>query len=286
MSVDKNERKAKLNKQLLGPLKKEIDALEAEVKCEGWHKFKKELLCKLVIGRNILRGVAPYLVAGALAAGLGHASDLGAIPFVPHYETITQGYLMSIRSDQEEPTERTRWGDINRNNEVRVFGNWQDNDDGLFERTVKIFPISDVQRQSMTQEIIEGIVRNQDIDEKTELFGSPRIRQETQEAAPSPESMDDNFRLVEATLVGRNDGVTTTRRQSTFKNIKGGLLQSLVLITGIGCPLYLRRTNGYSMMDNIGSTKLKYIHGSQEKKELTKKLEIRKRNYELLGGQL
>jgi hypothetical protein len=276
------DEKAKLKRQLFDCLESDICRLEKEIKFARFNGIKDGAEKAVKVVGNILHGIYPYAICAGLTIGAGLGTGVG-MPFVKSECKVYENYATEMSSATPKPTTETSFQELSAKNEVRVFGNWRQNASG-YERNVETYSISDGVFLKLNENQMQEIVQKKDLKAIADLIGEPIKSLQTSEKIPSAESMAKDFRLVEATLTGRNNNFRM-QRMTTGEAVMKTVVEVFLALLCMLVPLNYRLEKDYSMFKNIRET----LHRDETKlsvKDLKKAFAIKKQNYKMLGGGL
>mgnify|MGYP001139678404 CR=1 FL=1 len=275
------EKKRLDQKKMLLQMKKEIESLESEIKHSSFVNARIGTIRNLKISARVLQKVAPYaLTAGIIAGGF---TLLGDIPFYPNDEWKVYSNVMTefdnygnIRTEQQYDS----FEDENDNtldssdSMLYYYSNWEKNDDGFYSRIVQAYSIKNKTYEDIIKFFGEENINLEDV------LGEPSSNiKETRNNLTNEELQEESF--VKAVIYNKDENDYIMHKETVGENILFSVLY--VLITGLCelAPLYWRsKHSNFDFADCV--EKIKRKHQSLDIDSLTKKLELKKDNYNRL----
>lgn len=267
------EKKRLEQKKLLIQMKQEIESLEFEIKHSSLVNAKIGAIRNLKISARALQLAAPYvLTAGIIAGGF---TLLGDIPFYGGDEWKVYSNVMiefddagNIRFEQQYDSFE------NSDNILYYYSKWQQGNDGFYSRTVQTYSI----KKKTYEDIIE--LFGQENLNLGDVLGEPSSNiKETRNNLTDEELQEESF--VKAVIYNKDENDYIMHKETVGENILLSVLY--VLITGLCelAPLYWRSEHSdFDFADCVEEIKMK--HQSLDIDTLTKKLELKKDNYNRL----
>lgn len=262
-------------KETLLQLKKEILDLEKQIKYARLINFKNVTIKNLKISARFGQRIAPYvLVAGVMAGGCKLLT--GGWPFIPNDEITRHSHIMhefdsrgNIRYEEQYESFR------NESSVISLYSKWTLQEDGLYTRTIKIF-----KPKAITEEDILKLFNSPEVKSLEKLFGQPiRSKKEYKNKLDIPE--EENIDFLQATTydVNKNDYIIT--KESITENFATTLLYIMFTAFAELLPAFYRENySTFDYDDCVDAIKREYQ--KVDKRKLTKKIEIRRDNYNRL----
>lgn len=275
------EKKRIEQKEMLLQMKKEIETLESEIKHSNLVNARIGAIRNLKISARALQKIAPYaLTAGIIAGGF---TLLGDIPFYPNDEWKVYSNVMTefdnygnIRTEQQYDS----FEDENDNtldssdSMLYYYSNWEKNDDGFYSRTIQTYSIKNKTYEDIIKFFGEENINLEDV------LGEPNSNiKETRNNLTDEELQEESF--VKAIIYNKDENDYIMHKETVGENILFSVLY--VLITGLCelAPLSWRSEHSnFDFADCVEEIKRK--HQSLDIDTLTKKLELKKDNYNRL----
>ena len=273
MSNSKKERenhKKKLEKKkLLLQMKKEVKSLEKQIKYPRLTNFKISSVKNLKISARALQLVAPYVLTAGIVAG-GFVLS-GNIPFYRdkkeiHSSIMTEfDNLGNIRYEQQ-------YDDFeNSSNVLQSYSQWQLQEDGLYSRIVKTYNVNN----KTYEELIE--LFNKENLSLENLFGEAiSTIKETKNNLSEDEINEKEF--LQAVIYSEDEQDYIIRKETVGDNILFSVLYVALTALVETIPLDFRKKfSSFDFGECVENIKDKYK--PTDIQELTRKLEIRRDNY-------
>lgn len=267
------EKKRLEQKKLLIQMKQEIESLESEIKHSSLVNAKIGAIRNLKISARALQLAAPYvLTAGIVAGGF---TLLGDIPFYGGDEWKVYSNVMTEFDDAGNIRFEQQYDSFeNSDNILYYYSKWQQGNDGFYSRTVQTYSI----KKKTYEDIIE--LFGQENLNLEDVLGEPSSNiKETRNNLTDEELQEESF--VKAVIYNKDENDYIMHKETVGENILLSVLY--VLITGLCelAPLYWRSEHSYfDFADCVEEIKRK--HQSLDIDTLTKKLELKKDNYNRL----
>ncbi len=274
------EKKRLEQKKMLLQMKKEIESLEFEIKHSSFVNVRIGAIRNLKISARALQKVAPYaLTAGIIAGGF---TLLGDIPFYPNDEWKVYSNVMTefdnvgnIKTEQQyDSFEVNGYTLDNSDSMLYYYSKWEKSDDEFYSRTVQTYSI----KKKSIEDIME-LFKKEDL-KLEDVLGEPSSNiKETKNNLTEDEIQEES--IIKAVIYNKDKNDYIVHKETAGENI--GLSVLYVLIAGL-CellPLYWR--SNYSNFDFADCVEeIKRKHQSLDIDTLTKKLELKKDNYNRL----
>lgn len=267
------EKKRLEQKKLLIQMKQEIESLEFEIKHSSLVNAKIGAIRNLKISARALQLAAPYvLTAGIIAGGF---TLLGDIPFYGGDEWKVYSNVMTEFDDAGNIRFEQQYDSFeNSDNILYYYSKWQQGNDGFYSRTVQTYSI----KKKTYEDIIE--LFGQENLNLGDVLGEPSSNiKETRNNLTDEELQEESF--VKAVIYNKDENDYIMHKETVGENILLSVLY--VLITGLCelAPLYWRSEHSdFDFADCVEEIKMK--HQSLDIDTLTKKLELKKDNYNRL----
>ena len=278
---NKNKKQHLTNKQnlekekMLTQFKKDIQQLEEDIKNSKTANRKIHALRGLKITLRTLQLIAPYVLTFSLV--LGGFSAIGGTPFVQDSQKKkleTKKVLDSlgnIRYEQQYDEFSDAKGIIT------YAGKWQKKDDTFYSREIKTYSAA-----KLNEESIIKIIEEDNITSLEDILGKPiSSKIQTQNNLTEEEIKEEPF--LEAVIYCESDDDFIIVKESTSENILVTVLWFLVTILLEFIPMYIRYEHSNFDYEYLVE-RIKEKHPLIDEKELVKKLEIRRSNYNRLTG--
>ncbi len=266
------EKQRQKKKKMLIEMQKEIKKLEKEINHPTISNAKIYSLRGLKIMLRTGQLIAPFAVTAGITVGI--FSVAGRTPF--YRDKYKQKLEMMKEIDSlgniryEEQYEEYE----NSTNVIFYYNKWNFIEDNLYSRNIEVYKIDD-----LTEEKILKLLNN-DIVSLREILGEPiSKKKETKNNLSEEELHSDSF--LKAMIYSKFDDDFIMVKESLKDNIATTLLWVLLTILAESLPLSWRC---YESDFNYGYCidRIKRNHPTIDIEDLTKKLEIKRNNYDRL----
>lgn len=259
-------------KKMLLEMRKEISKLENEIKHSKIGNTKVYALRGLKIVLRTGQLIAPFIVTAGITIG-GFAA-LGGTPFYrdKHKQKLEMmkelDSLGNIRYEQQYEKY------ANSSSVISYYSKWNFVEDNLYSRDIETYALGEI-----TEEQILKLI-NDDVQSLREILGEPiSKKKETRNNLSEEELQSDPF--LQAMIYSKFDDDFIMVKESSSDNI--GLTLLWVLVTAFAeiIPV-VWRAEGSDFDYKHCIRKIKEKHPTIDVEELTKKLEIKRSNYDRL----
>lgn len=259
-------------KKMLLEMQKEITKLEHEIKHSKIGNAKVYALRGLKIVLRTGQLIAPFAVTAGITIG-GFAA-FGGTPFYrdKHKQKLEMmkelDSLGNIRYEQQYEEYQ------NSKSVISYYSKWNFAEDNLYSRDIETYALGDI-----TEEQILKLI-NDDVVSLREILGEPiSKKKETKNNLTEEELQSEPF--LQAMIYSKFDDDFIIVKESSIDNFGFTLLW--VLATALAELIPLGWRNEYSYFDyGYCIRKIKEKHPTTDVEELTKKLEIKRNNYDRL----
>ena len=259
-------------KKMLLEMQKEINKLEKEIKYSKINNSKIYALRGLKIALRTGQLIAPYAITLGITFGI--FSALGGTPFYrdKHKQKLEImkeiDSLGNIRYEQQ-------YGEYENNTSViSYYSKWNYVGNNLYSRDIDTYELSD-----MTEEQILKLI-NDDVESLHEVLGEPISKKtETKNNLSEEDLQSEPF--LQAMIYSKFDDDFIMVKESSGDNIGITLVWALVTALAEIIPV-LWREESSDFDYRYCIKKIKEKHPTIDVEELTKKLEIKKSNYDRL----
>jgi len=259
-------------KKMLLEMQKEINKLEKEIKYSKINNSKIYALRGLKIALRTGQLIAPYAITLGITFGI--FSALGGTPFYrdKHKQKLEImkeiDSLGNIRYEQQ-------YGEYENNTSViSYYSKWNYVGNNLYSRDIDTYELSD-----MTEEQILKLINNND-ESLREILSEPiSKKKETKNNLSEEELQSDSF--LQAVIYSKNDDDFIMVKESSGDNIAFTILWLVVTALAELGPI-LWRIDGSDFNYVYCIDKIKEKHPTVDVEELTKRLEIKRSNYNRL----
>lgn len=259
-------------KKMLLEMRKEISKLENEIKHSKIGNTKVYALRGLKIVLRTGQLIAPFVVTAGITIG-GFAA-LGGTPFYrdKHKQKLEMmkelDSLGNIRYEQQYEEY------ANSSSVISYYSKWNFVEDNLYSRDIETYALGDI-----TEEQILKLI-NDDVQSLREILGEPiSKKKETKNNLTEEELQSDPF--LQAMIYSKFDDDFIIVKESSSDNIGITLLWAFVTVLAEIIPI-LWRVDGSDFDYSYCIRKIKEKHPTIDVEELTKKLEIKRSNYDRL----
>lgn len=262
------------NQKLLHELKKEIEKLEKDIKNIRLINLKIEVIKNLKITLRFIQRIAPYIITASLTAG-GFKLLGGGLPFYRdnfrnYLRTMTEvDNLGNVRYEQQYNDFETA------DNTLYYCSKWHDNEDGFYSRNIEMYKIKE-----LTEEDLINILTKENLD-LSDILGEPISKKiETKNNILEEELEEKDY--LQAVIYSKSDNDYIVCKET----IKDNILMTLLYISATAlfeCFPFAIRDGGLSKFNyKMCVEDIKDNYPSVDVQELTKKLEIKRSNYDRL----
>ncbi len=259
-------------KKMLLQMENEIKKLEMQIKHSKFTNAKINALKNLKISLRFGQLIAPYIVAAGVT--FGGFSIFGEIPFYrdKHKQKLEMvkefDSLGNIRYEQQYAHYEESEGTIS------YYSKWTSLPDGLYSRNIKVYSIEDI-----TEETIMKLVNGNNIDSLEEILGEPILRKtETKNNLTDEELSGDSY--LQAIMYSESENEYVMVRESVDDNVGFTLLCIILTFFAELITALVRSSTSFDFGDCV--SEIKRNHPAIDVEELTKKLEIKRDNYNRL----
>lgn len=153
-------------KKLLSKMEGQIKQIHFQLNHKELIKIKNKIMKKIEI--NLCRGrlVAPFVIA--LGITYGGSRLFGATPFVLDEQRVNKKYMKEIDNNGNIHCEQQYEDFKEANDTLTYYGCWSKNQDGIYERNIKIYKMID-----LSEIDILDIVNNSNISSYNDILGNP-----------------------------------------------------------------------------------------------------------------
>ncbi len=269
---DENARKRLEQKKFLQQMKKDIENLENKIKFSKFSNLQIRTIRNLKISLRAMQLVAPYvLTAGLIAGGF---KLLGSCPF---YRDIQQQNLNIMKEFDSLGNIRyeEQYNEFSGDSDMLYFyGKWEKSNDGFYTRTVEKYKL-----KGLTEEEIRGLFEKEKMTLQ-DILGAPFSSiQESNNNVSEEDIEKENY--FQAIIYHEDKEDYIFVRESSSDNILITILY--ICVTGLGelLPFYIRTECSSFDFENCVS-RIKERYQPIDIPVLTKKLEIKRENYDRL----
>lgn len=259
-------------KKMLLEMRKEISKLENEIKHSKIGNTKVYALRGLKIVLRTGQLIAPFVVTAGITIG-GFAA-LGGTPFYrdKHKQKLEMmkelDSLGNIRYEQQYKEY------ANSSSVISYYSKWNFVEDNLYSRDIETYALGDI-----TEEQILKLI-NDDVQSLREILGEPiSKKKETKNNLTEEELQSDPF--LQAMIYSKFDDDFIMVKESSSDNIGITLVWFLITVLAEIIPLWWR-VDGSDFDYSYCIRQIKEKYPTIDVEELTKKLEIKRSNYDRL----
>lgn len=269
-----NEKKRLEQQKLLLEMKKEITSLENDIKYSKFKNFKISTIKNLKISLRATQLVAPYVLTAGIMAGVCKLIT-GGLPFysgdtLKIYSNVMEEFdsLGNIRCEQQYDSFE------NSDNLLRYYTQWRQDENGFYTRFVETYELKEI-----TEEEILELFDKENL-QLTDIFGEPTSKiKETNNNLTEEEINEKDY--LQAIIYNKDIDDFIIHKESMDENIAETVLYVLLTALAEVLPWFIRRDfSNFDFANCVDDIKRKYK--SVDIDELTKKLEIRRDNYNRL----
>ena len=258
-------------KKMLLELKKEINKLENEIKYSKITNTKASALRGLKIALRTGQLIAPFVVTAGLTFG-GYAA-LGITPFYRDDQKQTLETMKELDSLGNIRYEEQYEVYENSSSIISYYTKWNYDKDNMYCRDIEIYEVGDI-----TEEQILKLI-NDEIESLREVLGDPILKKkEYKNNLSEVELQKEPF--LQATIYSESDDDFIIVKESILENLGSTFLWVLLTMGAEMITVALRGCSTFDYKKCI--RKIKKEHSNIDVEELTKKLEIKRSNYDRL----
>lgn len=265
--------KSNKQKKLLLKLEKEIKEIEVRIKHLKIEKAKANAIRSLKISLKCGQLITPYVIASSLI--FGGFSLLGVTPFYrdKHKQNLWEekdiDSFGNIRYEQQYEQYKVY------QNYISHYSKWTTNQDGYYTRNVEIYLLKDI-----TEETIMKLLTENNITSLKELLGEPiSTKKETKNNLNEKELNKEAY--LQATIYSENENQYIIMQEPIPDNVAITIAYLIIDLIVFGLIKSNRdKITGFNIYASI--ERIKNNHPYVDFKELTKKLEIKRNNYDRL----
>lgn len=267
-----NKKQQAEKKKMLIQLKKEIENLEHYIEYSNITNFKIKTIKNLKITARALQLVSPYILTAGIVAG-GFVR-LGTTPFYSGDEWKRYANIMIETDSNGNIRTEKKYGIFDTyKNKISIYSKWNKNKD-TYTRTITTYYI-----QNKTQTEINELLNNKNIKIENILGNPYEIIEESKTNLTKEELETKSYIKVVTYKTDRTDYIMV--KESKEANISSTILYILVVLAVEIIPLKFRsEISKFDFSKSINEINKK--HPLVDKKELSKKLELKRNNYNRL----
>lgn len=262
--------------KMLLEMQKEISELENDIKNFKAYNSKSYMLRGLKIALKTGKFIAPF----ALTAGItfGAYAAVGATPFYRDEHKQKLEMMKELDSLGNVRYEQQYEKYANACSSIAYYSKWNFAENNLYSRDIETYETGNI-----TEETIIKLI-NGDIKSLREILGEPISKKtETKNNLSEEELQSDSF--MQATIYSKFDNDFIIVKETSIDNM---ILTLAWFLTTLGVEAFpaiyrIRHNFDYSNSYSNSIKKIKREHPILDIKELTKKLEIKKSNYNKLA---
>lgn len=266
------EKKRLENKKMLLQMQKEINKLEHDIKYSKIGNAKIYALRGLKVVLRTGQLIAPFAVTAGITIG-GFAA-LGGTPFYrdEHKQKLEMmkeiDNLGNIRYEQQYE----EYG--NSNSVISYYSKWNFVEDNLYSRDIETYALGDISEEKILKLI------NEDVESLRDVLGEPISKKKETKNNLTEEEIQSNP-LLQAMIYSKFDNDFIMVKESSSDNIALTLLWVLVTVLAELIPVFWR-CDGSDFDYGYCIREIKRKHPTVDIEALTKKLEIKRDNYDRL----
>ncbi len=271
-----NRRKAQIKKKRItrqAQLKKEVKALQQELKTIKLENAKNRFIKNLKITGNIALYLTPFVLAGSMAVGMNKL-NYGTLPFVRDYQTLKKQVFFDYQEDEYtlKTTYQDEKADIKKNTLTVIYPA----DLEGYTELVCDYNVADLENEdtaSLQQAILNKDYTYIQQNIKTASMIYEQTNQEEKENLPQ---------------VNTHLEYETQDKIEFYETKEDNILASLMFFVFMSIFYLLLRTvfklNLKTMQENIHYAKREAEENKIDTYELEQKIEIKKQKIKQLGG--
>lgn len=263
------------NKKLLLQMNADISKIERKIKYSKVTNFKNNTIKGLKISLRFGQLIMPYAIVASIITG-GIKLMGGGLPFyrdeLESRANITK-YFDSLGNVRYEKQYKNFFEEVSNDNLLLHYNKWQQTNDGYYERTVETYALDDISQKEVLK-----LFEKENLNLK-ELFGEPTIKREIKSNLADEEKNEEPF--LEAIMYSKdsNDYIMV---KETFGNDMSIIAVDVFLVGCVVCIVQLVRSKASNFKFSECVRKIKEKYPPVDVETLTKKLEIKKENYNRL----
>lgn len=267
-----NERKKLEKQRFLLQMEKEIESLEKEIKQQKFKNLKINSIKNLKITARVLQLIAPYVVTASIFTWFFFSN--GIIPFHRDKREIYSRVMTEFDNLGNIRYEQQYADFVDQNNIFKFYSQWQLQEDGFYTRTIKTYNIE----EKTYEELIELFNKENVILE--DFLGKPiSTIKETKNNLTDDELNKEAFMQAIIYNEDENDFII---QEESFDENKYSTIGYFFLLAMLEFASGLFR-NGFSSFNFRKCVeRIKDNYQLADIQELTRKLEIRRDNYNRL----
>ena len=258
----------KESKKMLLKLKKEIEQMEYYTKHPQRYNAKMSFLKSFKISLKVGQLIVPY----ALCAGIVFSifSSFFAVPFQKNKYKIYSETLKEYDSFGNIRYEQ-QYGSYDIDMNITYYSEWKNLDDGMYFRDIKVYSIKDI-----SLDVVLELVNKNDKDLLLKTLDEPIQQKVETKNNLSEEELSKGPYLKALIHTKEDDYVETYLAKGDFA------VTTLYIIASLFCCLVIYKIRGkFSNFDfEYDVERIKKQYQNLDVSELSKKLEIRKSNYD------
>lgn len=259
-------------KKLLLQMEKEIKELEMQIKHSRITNVKINTLKTLKISLRAGQLIAPFVVTVGITFGI--FSIFGGTPFYRNKQKQNLNMMKefdnlgNIRYEQQYEDYKELKGTIS------YYSKWMSSTDGFYSRDIKLYSIEDI-----TEETIMKLINENNIGSLEEVLGEPILKKtETKNNLTEDELASDSY--LQALMYSELENDYIMVKESIGDNVLLTILWVVITLLAEIIPLWWRENSDFDFGDCVSEIRRK--HPALDVEELTKKLELRRANYNRL----
>ena len=248
--------------------------MERDIKNSRLINLRIEAIKNLKISLRFIQRIAPYIITASLTAGgfklLGAGLPFYRDNFRNYLRTKTEvDNLGNIRYEQQ-------YNDFeNDDNTLYYCSKWHDNEDGFYSRNIEMYKIKE-----LTEEDLINILTKENL-ELSDILGEPISKKiETKNNILEEELEEKDY--LQAVIYSKSDNDYILYKETVSINVVVTFLYLLLTFLLEGIPFSIRDAGLSKFNYKMCVEYIKDNYPSVDVQELTKKLEIKRRNYDRL----
>lgn len=267
------ERQRLEKKKMLLQMKKEIESLEYDIQHSTLANAKIGTIRNLRIGARALQLVAPYVLTAGIVTG-GYTL-LGDIPFYGGDEWKVYSNVMTEFDNAGNIRYEQQYGSFkNSNNKLFYYTRWEQNEDGFYSRIVQTYSI----KKKTYEDIIE-LFGQENLKLEDILGNADSTIRETKNNITEEELQAES--CIKAIIYSKDENDYIVHKETVGENVLLSVVYVLLTLLCEIIPLKIRSdVSSFDFEYCVDRIKEKYPLVDID--ELTKKLEIKRNNYNRL----
>lgn len=264
------EKKRLEQKKFMLQLEKEITKLERKIRYSRLKNLKIGTIKNLKISARVLQWLAPYALTASIVAN-GCKLLTGGLPF---YRDDTHQYLHIMKEFDNLGNIKTeqQYDEFSNNtNILNYYSRWMKNEDGTYTRNIQTYRLENITEEDITKLFNNEIAISDILEEPLSDV------METKNSLSEEEIKEKDF--LQAIIYDINKEEYIVVKESIGANVFISILYIIVVCV---CGGILSRLKIPHFDLGICVKEIKEKHPSIDTKELAKKLEIKKSNYNRL----